>query len=76
MNSNLSRRKPDPDASQPGLDLLRSLAGQPIRSVHVGRHRVLSRVVLIERDAHGNIIGSTERYEESEFIDLEGDWLG
>lgn len=59
----------------PGLDLLRSLAGYPHRSVHLARRLVRSRIVMIQRDQFGRVIGTTERLEESEYTDLDGEWL-
>lgn len=66
---------PDPNSSTPGLDLLVSLAGYPHRAVHMSKHRIQSRIILIQRDGHGRVISSTERIEESEFTDLDGEWL-
>jgi hypothetical protein len=65
----------DPAAPQAGRDLLRELAGEPARVVHVGRHDIHFRVVDIHRDASGRIIGSTEHIEDVQFLDATGDWL-
>lgn len=73
MGKNISRREEDADRT--GNDFLRALAGYPTRSVHLSKHTVNSRIVLIQRDASGRVIGSTERIEQSEFTDLVGDWL-
>jgi hypothetical protein len=64
-----------PEELRPGYDLLKSLAGYPTRSVQMGKHTVNSRIVLIQREASGRVIGSTERREQSEYTDLVGDWL-
>lgn len=64
-----------PEELRPGFELLKSLAGYPTRSVQMGKHVVNSRIVLIQRDGSGRVIGSTERIEQSEFTDLIGDWL-
>jgi hypothetical protein len=73
VGKNVRRR--DADADRPGNDFLRALAGYPTRSVHLSMHTVNSRIVLIQRDGSGRVIGSTERLEQSEFTDLIGDWL-
>ncbi len=75
MGKQVSKRTDDPDTSRPGTELLRSLAGYPVRSVHLGRHQVRSRIVINQRDQFGRVISSTERIEESEFTDLTGDLL-
>lgn len=75
MSTHLSKQQPDPDQQRPGTELLRALAGYPVRSVHLGKHAVTSRIVLIQRDAAGRVVGSTERIEQSEYTDLLGDWL-
>lgn len=64
-----------PDDESAGDAMLRSLAGQPSRSIHVGRHEVRARIVDIHRDAHGNVIGSTEHIEEVQYLDATGDWI-
>lgn len=64
------------DELRPGLELLQYLANYPTRGVHLGRHTVNQRIVLIHRDANGRVIGSTERIEESTFTDQVGDWIG
>lgn len=58
-----------------GTELLRALAGQPARAIHVGRHEIRSRVVVVHRDALGRVTGSTEQIEEVQFLDAEGDWI-
>jgi len=62
-------------AATAGLDLLRALADYPHRAVHINQQRTRSRVVQIQRDQFGNVIGSIERIEESEQSDLDGEWL-
>jgi hypothetical protein len=64
-----------PDEKRPGYDLLRSLAGYPTRSIQMGKHTVESRVVLVQLDGSGRVIGSTVRIEQSEYTDVVGDWL-
>jgi hypothetical protein len=75
MSKSVEKSGSVPDDKRPGYELLRSLAGYPTRSVQMGKHTVNSRIVLIQRDASGRVIGSTERIEQSEFTDLIGDWL-
>lgn len=58
-----------------GSDLLRALAGESARAIHVGRHDIRARIVDIHRDAAGRVIGSTEHIEEVQFLDATGDWL-
>jgi hypothetical protein len=58
----------------PELDMLRALAGCPLRSAHVGAHRVRQRSLQIQRDQFGNIVGTIERIEETEFLDYEANW--
>lgn len=65
----------DPDDNRPGLDLLRSLAGYPVRSVRLSARQVNSRIVEVHRDALGRVLGSTERLEETQLTDLDGHWL-
>ncbi len=72
---NLKKYSDGPDANAPGLDLLRELAAYPHRAVQLSRRQIRSRVVLFDRDAAGNILRSTERIEESEFTDLDGQWF-
>jgi len=75
VGKNLSKHGGDPDANRPGLDILRALAGYPHRSVQLSRHQIRSHIILIHRDPLGRVIGSTERIEQSEFTDLDGQWL-
>ena len=75
MSKKVVKNTEEPSAHSPGLELLHALAGYPTRSVHMGTHTVNSRIVLIQRDPWGRVIGSTERIEQSEFTDLIGDWL-
>jgi len=58
-----------------GLDLLRSLAAYPQHAVHLGKHRIESRIILIDRDHNGDVVRSTERIELTEYTNLEGDFL-
>jgi hypothetical protein len=58
-----------------GAELLRTLAGEPARAVHVGRHEIRVRIVDIHRDAASRVVGSTEHIEEVQFLDATGDWL-
>lgn len=71
------RGEPDPFAADlmPGVAMLRALAGYPRKAVHLGKHRVESRIVHIQRDQFGNVVGSTERLEFSEYTDLDGDFI-
>jgi hypothetical protein len=59
----------------PGEELLRELAGYPRRAVHLDKQRFESRIVYIQRNADGVVVGSEERLELSEFTELTGDWL-
>ena len=61
--------------SDPGRALLRSWAGYPYLSIHLGKHRLESRVVIIDRDSKGKVVRSTERLEFSEHTDLDGDFV-
>lgn len=58
-----------------GYELLQAIAGYPTRSVRLAKHVVNSRVLIVERDGSGRVIGSTERIEQSEITDAVGDWL-
>lgn len=60
---------------RPGQDLLRALAGYPSRAVHLARWTTDSRIILIQRDALGNVIGSTERIQQDQYTALDGDWI-
>jgi len=71
----LSSNDPTGDDNRAGIDLLRALAGYPTRSVHLSKHTVHRRIVLIQRDASGRVTGSTERIEMSEYTDLIGEYL-
>lgn len=59
---------------QSTTDGLRSLAGMPVRNAQVTHQVLRSRIVEIHRDAFGNVIGSTERIEETEHTDTFGSW--
>jgi len=56
------------------VDALRAIAGYPLRSVEVMKHRENSRIVEVRRDQFGNIIGSVERLQEFEFEDFDARW--
>lgn len=73
MASDLDRWAASSDGKA-GDDLLRDLAAYPMRAVHMSKHRVRSRIVEIHRDHLGRVLGSTERIEESEYEDLDGNW--
>ena len=75
MGKQVTKGDTDPDENRPGLDFLRSLAGYSARSVHLSKHLVTSRIVEVHRDPLGRVLGSTERFEESQFTDLDGHWL-
>jgi hypothetical protein len=75
MPTNTSDSPGPNDPGRAGYELLQALAGYPTRSVQLGKHVVNSRVLLIERDGSGRVIGSTERIEQSEITDAVGDWL-
>ncbi len=62
-------------ATRAGDDLLRSIAGLPSRSIHVGRDQFRSRVVLIQRNEFGRVVGSTEQNEEFEHTSVDGDFF-
>jgi len=48
------------------VDVLRSLAGMPVREVQARQHFTRVRVLDIQRDQFGNVIGSHEHVEEHE----------
>ncbi len=75
MGEQVTTSGSDSDDNRPGLEFLRSLAGYPVRSVRLSRHQLISRIVEVHRDALGRVLGSTERFEESQFTDLDGHWL-
>jgi hypothetical protein len=58
-----------------GDEFLRMLAGEPAKALHIGRHEVRSRIVVVHRDALGRVTGSTEQFEEVQYLDATGDWL-
>jgi len=75
VSSELSKSDQNASATSAGLDLLRSMAGYPHRSVQMNKHAIRSRILIIQRDGNGHVVSSTERIEESEFTDLTGEWL-
>lgn len=74
MKKQIIRKSQDTAEDAAGLDLLRELASYPHRAVLMHRRQEQHRTVIIQRDALGRIIGSTERIEESDITDLDGQW--
>ena len=56
------------------VDALRQLAGMPVRAVQVQQHYERRRVVEIQRDQFGNVVGSIERIDEVEYGNATGSW--
>ncbi|WIE74465.1 hypothetical protein [Curtobacterium sp. MCSS17_007] len=56
------------------IDALRQLAGMPVGSIQMDRSYVRRRVVEIQRDQNGNVVGSIERIEEAESGSSSGTW--
>ena len=56
------------------VDALRALAGMPVRAIQVQQHYERRRVVEVQRDQFGKVIGSIEIIEEVEFGNSIGNW--
>lgn len=74
MGKDIIRQSNDPTRDEAGLEVLRSVANYPHRAVEMHKHQYRNRVVITQRDAFGNVIGSVERIEETETTDLTGQW--
>lgn len=72
MAKRVSRKEPNEEPV--GLDALKYLAGHSLEAVHLGARGIQSRVVQIQRDAAGNVVGSIERIEETLYTDLDANW--
>ena len=75
MGKEIIRPSNDPQRDVAGLDLLRELANYPHRSVVMHKHQSRHSSTIIQRDALGRVTGSVERIDESEIIDLDGQWV-
>lgn len=68
--------KPDKEAvARAGDDLLRTIAGLPSRSVHVGRDQFRRRILVIQRNEFGRVVSSTEQIEEVEHAAMDADFF-
>lgn len=56
------------------VDALRTMAGMPLRQAQQSRQLRRSRVVQIQRDGFGNVMGSIEVIEEHLIEDQAGSW--
>jgi TRAP-type uncharacterized transport system substrate-binding protein len=62
------------NGDQATVDALRNMAGMPVREVQERRHFVRIRVMDIQRDQFGKILGSHEHIEEHEAGDSFSAW--